>query len=174
MSSFPRRQTAQRALEDSAPSDLLTSISIHPAAKLFPLMEGDPYAQLVCDIKANGLREPITRTSGAILDGRNRYRACLEAGIKPRFEEFAGTDPVAFVISANLHRRHLNESQRAMVASKLETMRRGRPWPGKEANLRVYRVSRQEAARTLNVSTRSVCDAKVVRELEGVMSLRQV
>jgi N6-adenosine-specific RNA methylase IME4 len=50
-----------------------------------------------------------------------------------------------------------------MVASKLENMRRGRRpgWAPKDANLH---VSRQEAARTLNVSPRSVADAKAVRE----------
>jgi hypothetical protein len=51
-------------------------------------------------------------------DGRNRWRACQAAGVAIRTRPFAGGDPLAFVLSSNLHRRHLNESRRAMVASK--------------------------------------------------------
>jgi N6-adenosine-specific RNA methylase IME4 len=96
---------------------------------------------------------------GLILDGRNRYRACVEISIEPRFETFTGDDPLGHVISANLHRRHLNASQRAMIAERLETMKQGRP--GKDANLQVFR---DDAAATLRVSARSIADAKKVRE----------
>ena len=34
-------------------------------------------------------------------------------------------DPLTFVISANLHRRHLTESQRATIAAKIVTMNSG-------------------------------------------------
>jgi hypothetical protein len=57
----------------------------------------------------------------SILDGRNRYRACLAAGIEPTFTVYQSDDPVSYVIS--LKRRHLDESQRAMVAAKLATQR---------------------------------------------------
>jgi phage N-6-adenine-methyltransferase len=86
----------------------------HPAAELFPLMEGGDFAELVADIAAHGQREPIVMYDGMILDGRNRWRACQQLGLAPVYREWDGVgDPEAFVISLNLHRRHLTREQRA-------------------------------------------------------------
>ena len=94
-------------------------LRFHPFADIFPLMEGTEFDELVADIKEHELREPIVVHEDMVLDGRNRHRACLAAGVEPTFAPFLGDDPLAFVISANLRRRHLTESQRAMVAAKL-------------------------------------------------------
>lgn len=94
-------------------------MKVHPAADLFPLLGDEALAELTADIKAHGLRHEIVTYQGAVLDGRNRLRACELADVDPRFEEFHGTDPVAYVVSANLQRRHLNESQRAMLGGRL-------------------------------------------------------
>lgn len=94
----------------------------HPAAALFPLLGEAELGELAADIKANGLRVPIVTHVGQVLDGRNRLRACELAGVEPRFENFAGADPVAFVVSLNIKRRHLDESQRAMVGARLLPM----------------------------------------------------
>lgn len=92
----------------------------HPASEVFRLMGEEEYEAFKEDIRINGLMEPIWTYQGTILDGRNRYRACLELGIEPRFREWEGkSDPVAFVATLNLHRRHLDASQRAMVAARL-------------------------------------------------------
>lgn len=144
----------------------MDALSFHPLAELFPLIEGREFGELTADIKANGLREPVVldrpiAVGGQIVDGRNRYRACQAAGVSVRFEVLPeGTDLRAFVISKNLHRRHLNESQRAMVAARLADMPSHRP-DDKSANLQ---TSQAEAATLVNVSQRSVASAKAVQE----------
>jgi N6-adenosine-specific RNA methylase IME4 len=141
------------------------TLEFHPLANIFPLIEGAEFDDLVADIKANGQREDIVLYEGKVLDGRNRYRACLAAGVLPRgvaFDRELHGDPLAFVISKNLRRRHLNESQRAMVAARLETHRHGdNQHSAGGANLH---VRRDEAAKSLRVSARSVASAAVVRD----------
>jgi ParB-like chromosome segregation protein Spo0J len=99
----------------------VNEIPFHPLADIFPLMGGAEFDALVADIKAHGLRERIVIYEGMILDGRNRYRACIIAGIKPR--ECAipinYKDPIGYVISANIHLRHLTAEQRRELIAKL-------------------------------------------------------
>lgn len=98
-------------------------IEFHPVSTIFPLIEGEEFRSLVEDVRANGLREPIWLHQGRIVDGRNRYRACKESGVEPRFREWDGKGSlVQFVLSLNLHRRHLNAGQRAAVAVEIEPM----------------------------------------------------
>lgn len=93
----------------------------HPAADLFPLMEGDQLRELIEDIRKHGQRDPIVLYQGKILDGRNRLRACRELGIEPKLREWEnGVDPFAWCISENLHRRHLTPAQCAAVAVELK------------------------------------------------------
>lgn len=86
----------------------------HPAANSFPMMDAKRFAELVGDIRANGLQCPITICEGMVLDGRNRYAACDELGIEPSTQEFVG-DPWAYVWSLNGQRRDLSDDQRAQI-----------------------------------------------------------
>ncbi len=100
----------------------------HPAAEIFLTMTERELRALADDIKANGQRNPVVyvgeKGERLILDGRNRLRACKMAGVEPKFVlwEGEGGSPVKFVISQNLHRRRLTESQRAMVAAELASL----------------------------------------------------
>lgn len=141
---------------------LAAPMRYHPLADLFPLIDGAPFDELREDIRRNGLIEPIVLLDGMILDGRHRYLACREAGVPWKTVEFDGGDPVAFVTSINLRRRHLNDQQRAMLARKLANMRQGQrtDLPAIEGRL----VSQQRAAELLNVSVAAVERASTVLE----------
>lgn len=95
----------------------------HPACQLFPTLSDEDFRALADDIKENGLLEPIIVYNGEILDGRNRFEACEVSGVDPQFIAWNGDgSPAQFVISKNLHRRHLTASQRAAIAYELLPM----------------------------------------------------
>lgn len=149
----------------------LDYINAHPYAMTFPKMGEVEFAELKRDIKLNGVRQPIVMYRGLILDGRHRYAACSDLDIDCPQEEFAGddADALTFVISTNLHRRHLKESQRAWVADKLATMRKGRHTQG-NASIEAFSMSQPDAAKMLNVARSSVQRAAIVRD-KGVKEL---
>jgi hypothetical protein len=126
-------------------------LKIHPAAEMFPLMSESELRELGEDIKMNGLNSPIVICKGnRLLDGRNRLDAMELVGLKFKIErnwygyysfeydlnddflgdffdksegirEFKEEDPYAFVLSANLHRRHLTgEQKRELIAKVLK------------------------------------------------------
>lgn len=121
----------------------------HPIAGLFPLIEGDEFQQLCDSIESIGLTQPIVLWKGQILDGRNRYRACMARGIQPEFEEFEGDDRDAaeFVAAGNLHRRNLSASQRAMILAQMGT---------------AYGLTVKQASVVGGVSEKTIGDARAV------------
>lgn len=99
-------------------ADVIPTGEVHPVANLFPMLPDDELQELADDIRANGLQHPIVLDKdGVLIDGRNRWAACQVAGVDPRFEMLNGQDPVAYILSANVNRRHLTKGQRAMAAS---------------------------------------------------------
>jgi ParB-like chromosome segregation protein Spo0J len=148
----------------------MDAYEFHPFANAFPMMSDQEFAELVADIKAHGLQEDISIYRGKIIDGRNRYRAIVELGLNIDgfvrhidAAEDGGSgrlnndeEALAFVISKNLVRRHLDETQRAMVAARLSGLK-----PGQHADqgqaLPIGRV-----AKMLNVGERSVARARKV------------
>lgn len=93
------------------------SLSQHPLSSAFPAMTDVDFEALVADIDKNGQREPAVAIGDEVLDGWHRVQACQKIGIIPLVNEFEGDDPVSFVISKNMHRRHLTASQRAAAAA---------------------------------------------------------
>lgn len=144
------------------------ALEFHPLANIFPLIEGSEFDALVADIRENGVHEPIVLLDGKILDGRNRYRASLVAGEDFETIEYVGENPVAYVVSLNLRRRHLDESQRALVAARLANMRQGERTD--LASNEAKSVSQSDAATLLNVSRSGVQRAREVLE-EGAPEL---
>ncbi|MEM9151370.1 MAG: MT-A70 family methyltransferase [Cyanobacteria bacterium P01_F01_bin.3] len=143
----------------------------HPLANIFPMLGEGELQELTADIRDHGQREPIVLHEGKILDGRNRYRACRLAGLEPQTTNYYGDDPASYVVSLNLHRRHLTESQRGMVAAKLANLTKSDAAAashGATANLQSQ--TRAQAAEMLNVSERTVNSAKKV-EQQGAAEL---
>jgi hypothetical protein len=165
----------------------------HPIANIFPMMEPQPFEQFQADIKARGLEETVIWLyEGKIIDGRNRHKACEALGVSYETQEYKGNDPIGFVLSRNLHRRQLNESQRAMIGARIATLHQGAPVGNthkseaatsvttgkhkviKETNLSISQtkesshqnsgdVKQEEAADWLNVSTMTIKHAKKVQ-----------
>lgn len=93
----------------------------HPLAELFPAPSEADYDRLLGDIREHGLLDPIEVYEGKILDGRTRYRACVQLGIEPKIEEWVGNSvsPLEYVVAKNLHRRHLTIPQLAALGAEL-------------------------------------------------------
>lgn len=132
----------------------------HPLSAAYPAMPEADLVALAEDIKAHGLREPVTMFEGMVLDGWHRCQACQIAGVEIRKVEFEGDDPRAFVLSKNAHRRHLTQSQKAAAAVKVFEWRpRGNPALSKSAPGAELGVS--EVATTAGVSERTLRQAAV-------------
>jgi site-specific DNA-methyltransferase (adenine-specific) len=97
----------------------LSELKTHPAADAFPMMDAARLDELKADIAANGQRQPITLCDGMILDGRNRYWACIELGIDCEARQYSG-DPWAFAWSLNGARRDLEATVRALIFKRCE------------------------------------------------------
>jgi hypothetical protein len=141
----------------------------HELSTVFSSFENtEEYKGLVDSIKEHGLFDPILVWKGKIVDGRHRHKACLEAGVEPDYDYLA--DEMSFekvrdrVIGENILRRHLTVGQRAMIASALANMTVGRNW-GVNSNRTNSsdNKSNEDAAKSLNVGTTTIKDAKEVK-----------
>jgi protein gp37/ParB-like chromosome segregation protein Spo0J len=164
---------------------------VHPLADAFPLIEGEEFDLLVKDVRNNGLGQPIVLSpdQSTIVDGRNRYRACVEAMVDPVFRtlpaSFTDEQIADYIVSENLRRRHLNTGQLAMLALRVEkhyaeiakaretarkvatpanqfTQSSATPADRRELVDRHAREASEQAARAVGTSGRSVQRAKTV------------
>lgn len=140
---------------------------LHPIASIFPAMSEAEFEKLKADIAENGQRESIVYWNQMLVDGRHRLRACQELNIEPMEVELEPSDdPVAYAVSTNLNRRHLKQSQRAMIAAKMATMGEGRPSKTRSNDL----FNQDDAAAMLSVSVPTLKRAKYVLD-HGSQSL---
>lgn len=144
-------------------------MKIHELAGLFPMMNDGEFKGLEEDIKRNGLIEPIMLFEGKILDGRNRYKACKKLGVDLKTKEFDGKDALQYIISTNLHRRHLNESQRGIVANRLSNLSHG----GDRSKSSNDPLRRKNVSKLLNVSVATIKRAKKI-EREKPESIKEI
>ena len=173
-----------------------TTWPVHPAADIFPMLTGVELEELAHDIAENGLLEPVwlwrdpEDGTEYLLDGRNRKAACAESGAELKTRYYNGTDPISFVVSLNIRRRHLNEGQKGIVALELvplyeEQGRKEKARAVAEANAREPKrssdgadrhhlkpdepkkrapKSTDKAAKAVGTSGRTVARAKRIRE----------
>lgn len=145
-------------------------IPFHPVSEIFPMMQDAELRDLAADIEEHGLIEAIWTYHGQIVDGRNRYRACLIAGEEPRFQEYTGDESglVAFVLGLNLKRRHLDASQRAVIGLAVERYEAERARARQGARNDIMEIipeceqgkARDFAAAAVGVNPRYIQDAK--------------
>lgn len=159
------------------------AVEFHEISNLFPPMAEQDFQELKADIQANGLRESIVVYDGKIIDGRHRYRACIELGIKPRFRQWDAQSPLLqYVLSMNLHRRHMTTSQRALLGAELRALfeKSARRRQGTRTDLRAdlragnNGKASEQAARLVNVSARSVESATAVKKLSDPQLVKAV
>lgn len=158
-------------------------MKIHPVAELFPMLSSSELNELADSIRKEGLINPCVMQGDTLLDGRNRIAACRLAGVAPRFVEYTGNSPVAFIIGANLARRHLDKGQKIALALEIEPhfaeearkrqqeqARRNQPQSQKVENVPPLEKakSRDQAAAAVGVSGKLVSAAKAIKESDPV------
>lgn len=143
----------------------MKEMKVHPWAELFPLPSDDELLAMATDIAEHGLREPIVvNKAGEIVDGRSRHQAMQRKGITIPDEmivetELTGGALFDWIVSRNLHRRHLSEAQRAAIAAELIKQRE--IIKDEAANLQSS-LTQAQAAAVMKVSERSVATASKV------------
>lgn len=139
-------------------------MKFHEYANIYRMLPDNELAKLAQDIKEKGQLLPITLYENQILDGRNRYKACEIAGIKPRIEEYTGDDPLGFVASLNDHRRHDTDNERAMVGARMANLKHGTNRHDLESSMETSRpaVTIERAAELSGSTTASIKRAKPI------------
>ena len=140
----------------------------HPFAAMFPELPPEELTQLARDIKERGQLEPIILYKGVILDGRNRYRACQIAGVKPRIEAFDAKatrrSPEEFILSRNLRRRHLSVGQKAAIALEWSEQIELSADPHKNKGRGRPKGTLSEGAKKIGISERRVFEIRQIRD----------
>ena len=135
----------------------------HPLSAAFPAMDPRDLEILQADIQAHGLRHPIVIYGGMILDGWHRFQACTNLGIPPTSQPLGeGVDPVAYVQSVNLHRRHLTGSQRAAAVVACSAWANDGNQPNQTPGVRL--ATNEDMAKAAEVHPSTIKAAKKAQE----------
>jgi hypothetical protein len=163
-----------------------STLKPHLTASISPAMSEHEFSRLKEDIAKNGMQESIVLCNGVIIDGRNRHKAVVElvdAGILDlgdvSFREMpSGITPLNFILSMNMHRKHYNESQRALCAARMLPFFEKEAEQNQKAGKKVGANKQQGRCNDLvgklvNVSGRSVATAKKLQgsECESIVAL---
>lgn len=128
----------------------ITDYPAHPFADAFERLSEPEFEELKQDIAKNGQLNPVAIWKGVLLDGRNRMAACLQLGKKPLVRELPeSTNPIEFILSQNIYRRHLSTGARAMFI--IEAMK-----------LNGKKLSEAKKSAKAEVSPRQLDDASAV------------
>ena len=124
-------------------------LEAHEYAGAFPMLDDAGYAELRSSIKAQGLIHPIVLSWDLeIVDGRNRYKACVELGVQPQFVRLdKGVDVAAWAFAANIARRHLTTFQKIDALRVL--------YPERTRGARARKYSNEMSADTLAKMSKS-------------------
>lgn len=145
-------------------------MEFHEAANIFPMMPDEKIDELASDISSNGLQVPVELFEGKIIDGRNRWMACLRIGVDADCVSVSPEDPIAYVMSLNLKRRHMDTTQQSLVAARARDLyeKQAKKRQGKRNDL-VENLppsdsgkARDKAGEAVGVSGRSVDHASKV------------
>jgi hypothetical protein len=110
--------------------------TVHPAADLFPLVEGQEFDRLVQSIREHGVQTPVMfgvdeNRKPLLLDGRNRLRAVehlksegIAVPVPALCFDYSldGITPVEWIEAQNIDRRHLTDDARVMLAAQLHEL----------------------------------------------------
>jgi ParB-like chromosome segregation protein Spo0J len=91
----------------------------HPFSKMFEKQDAEAVNTLAAFMKEHGFLQDkaIMTFQGMILDGNTRQAAAKKAGVTPIYSEFHGTEEQALnYVEAEIMRRSLNKTQRAVAA----------------------------------------------------------
>lgn len=137
-----------------------TNVTLADIHAVIPAIEGAELDALRADIKLKGQLVPILVNGQTVIDGRARLKICEELGISPITHDLgSAANDADWAISTNLFRRHLTTAQRAFIAEKLASLRKG-----SNQHTATAACSRQEAAIRLGVSEDSIDRARNIRE----------
>lgn len=156
---------------------------VHPAADIVPMMDEEQYQALVEDIRANGFLNPVKVTDeNLLIDGRNRLCASVDIGLDAPVEPYNPADPVQYIVSENVKRRHLTVGQRGMIGAAIEEYEAAEAEQRRLANLKqnknteransptreTSQRARKKAAEAVGVSERTIQDAKAVKQYDDL------